>query len=342
MNITKKFGWATGIAAILTIGAVALPPGAPAHAADTCGRWWPDGGKTIQSYNPGTATYTATTYFTFSQANINAFHCEGQKYMEVDQLVQYAPPQGGNKTGSTNLPGYTYIDTDFQDTTRTLTYGTDAAQSLVANYQYYVTVNLKNVGYDIMYTQIGLTFQRSHKVGPSTNPKESAFWAVCKAHGGSDPVWCVAPSPNGSQPMQSELGPPMYVELHAGYTSTNSMTWGSYRQRQFTPTATMVPGDKIFSPNNLNYLFMQSDGNLVEYIPGGRVVWASNTAGNPGAVFIAQGDGNYVIVAPGNRPIWATGTKSGGTTLKIQDDRNLVVYAPVNKAIWSNNVAGQP
>ena len=70
MNITKKFGWATGIAAILTIGAVALPPGAPAHAADTCGRWWPDRGKTIQSYNPGTATYTATTYFTFSQANI--------------------------------------------------------------------------------------------------------------------------------------------------------------------------------------------------------------------------------------------------------------------------------
>ena len=59
-------------------------------------------------------------------------------------------------------------------------------------------------------------------------------------------------------------------------------------------------------------------------------------------MFIAQGDGNYVIVAPGNRPIWATGTKSGGTTLKIQDDRNLVVYAPVNKAIWSNNVAGQP
>ena len=180
MNIKKKFGWATGIAAILTIGAVALPPGAPARAADTCGRWWPDGGKTIQSYNPGTATYTATTYFTFSQANINAFHCEGQKYMEVDQLVQYAPPQGGNKTGSTNLPGYTYIDTDFQDTTRTLTYGTDAAQSLVANYQYYVTVNLKNVGYDIRYTQIGLTFQRSHKVGPSTNPRNHCTGLIAR------------------------------------------------------------------------------------------------------------------------------------------------------------------
>ena len=78
---------------------------------------------------------------------------------------------------------------------------------------------------------------------------------------------------------------------------------------------------------------MQSDGNLVEYIPGGRVVWASNTAGNLGAVFIAQGDGNYAIRRSGNRPIWATGTKSGGTTLKIQDDRNLVVYAPVNKAM---------
>ena len=330
---------ALAAAALTTASLVVLATTNSAVAAGSCGRWWPDGGKTIQSYNPGTATYTATTYFTFSPANITAFRCEGQKYMEIDQLVQSAPPTGGNKTGSTNLPGYTYIDTDFQDTTRTLTYGTDAAQSLVANYQYYITVNLKNVGYDVLHTQIGLTFQRSHKVGPSTDPQESAFYAVCKAHGGSDPVWCVASSE--SRPMQSELGPPMFVEVHAGYTSTNSMTWGGYRQRQFTPTATMVPGDKIFSPNNLNYLFMQSDGNLVEYIPG-RAAWASNTAGNPGAVLVAQGDGNYVIVAPGNRPIWATGTKSGGTTLKIQDDRNLVVYAPGNKAIWSNNIAGQP
>src|SRR3954471_16059454 len=98
---------------------------------------------------------------------------------------------------------------------------------------------------------------------------------------------------------------------------------------------------KIYSPNRLNILLMQPDGNLVEYIPG-RAVWASNTAGQQGSVFTAQGDGNYVVIGPGNRPLWATGTKSGGTTLILQNDRNLVVYAPGNHAIWANNVAGQP
>lgn len=60
---------------------------------------------------------------------------------------------------------------------------------------------------------------------------------------------------------------------------------------------------------------MQGDGNLVEYAPGNRAVWAGGT-GRAGSVVRLQDDGNLVIIAPGNVPVWSTGT-----------DGNLVVYA---------------
>ena len=118
--------------------------------------------------------------------------------------------------------------------------------------------------------------------------------------------------------MKDELGPASYVDMYIPYATTMSTTWGRYRTSQLTPVNQMVPGDKIFSPNGLNYLLMRSDGNRVEYIPGNgapRPAWASNTAGNGNelSVFIAQGDGNYVLVAPRNRARWATGTRAGGT-----------------------------
>ena len=40
---------------------------------------------------------------------------------------------------------------------------------------------------------------------------------------------------------------------------------------------------------------MQGDGNLVEYGPGGQVMWNAGTNGNPGAYAIMQGDGNLVV-----------------------------------------------
>ncbi|MEA2843373.1 MAG: serine protease, partial [Actinomycetota bacterium] len=71
-----------------------------------------------------------------------------------------------------------------------------------------------------------------------------------------------------------------------------------------TPTATNEAGKK---GNSLNpsivasggydgcYAVMQTDGNLVIYAPnypgGGIALWASNTAGNPGAMLLLQQDG---------------------------------------------------
>ena len=130
--------------------------------------------------------------------------------MEVDQLVQYAPPQG-SKTGSTNLPGYTYIDTDFSGHNQNadLWHRRSSEPSCDLNYQYYVTVNLKNVGYDIRYTQIGLTFQRSHKVGPSTILRNHCTGLGARRMAAATRSRAWHPLPIGSQPMQSELGPPM-------------------------------------------------------------------------------------------------------------------------------------
>ncbi|MGW5657584.1 hypothetical protein [Streptomyces humi] len=114
-----------------------------------------------------------------------------------------------------------------------------------------------------------------------------------------------------------------------------------YRGR-LLPGGRLNPGDRLVSPNGLNVLVMQQDGNLVETIPRGRVVWQSGTH-DPYSVLFMQNDGNLVVVAPGNRPVWASGTaRRPGSDLELQDDRNLVVYAPGHVAVWANNIAGRP
>ena len=326
---------------LATVAALAgLAAISPQAEAATCGgRYAPSSGKFIESYQSLTKSFTASIYFTFNQSEIDTLRCyaanSNSKGYEVDMLALGGiPATGGNKTYSTNFPS-PYLDVDYLDTSRTLTVGSTAAANFVAGVQYYASVTLRNFATNDVRTQMALTFQRMHRLGT----REQPYWGVCQAHGGSDPAWCQQTS--ASHPMQSEILPASYVELNQVHTSTMSTSWGSYASDRLTPTATMVPGDKIYSPNRLNYLLMQSDGNLVEYIPG-RAVWASNTAGEWGSVFTAQGDGNYVVIGSGNRPLWATGTKRGGTTLVLQNDRNLVVYAPGNRAIWANNVAGQP
>ncbi len=52
---------------------------------------------------------------------------------------------------------------------------------------------------------------------------------------------------------------------------------------------------------------MQGDGNFVLYDQNNDPVWASGTAGNPGADLAVQEDGNLVVYLNGN-PLWATNT----------------------------------
>ena len=95
--------------------------------------------------------------------------------------------------------------------------------------------------------------------------------------------------------------------------------------------------ERLVTSNGI-VLLMQGDGNLVEYAPGNRAVWASGT-NRAGSVPRMQGDGNAVIIAPGNQPVWSTGTdNSPGATLELQTDGNLVVYAASHVARWANGV----
>ena len=52
---------------------------------------------------------------------------------------------------------------------------------------------------------------------------------------------------------------------------------------------------------------MQDDGNFVLYDQNNEPVWATNTAGNPGAHLAIQDDGN-IVVYQGSSPLFATNT----------------------------------
>ena len=94
-------------------------------------------------------------------------------------------------------------------------------------------------------------------------------------------------------------------------------------------------GQQLISPNGQFVLVMQGDGNLVEYAPGNRAVWASGT-NRPNSIALMQSDGNLVVIAPGNVPVWNAGTNGNpGADVELQSDGNLVVYAQGHIAKWS-------
>ena len=53
---------------------------------------------------------------------------------------------------------------------------------------------------------------------------------------------------------------------------------------------------------------MQTDGNLVIYLPSREVIWSSDTYGHPNSSLVVQDDGNVVIYDPNHTALWATDT----------------------------------
>lgn len=94
-------------------------------------------------------------------------------------------------------------------------------------------------------------------------------------------------------------------------------------------------------PSGLRFfrLAQQTDGNVVERNGQGRALWASGTAGHPGAHTIMQFDGNLVIRDAAGRAIWNTGTAGHPrATLTLQTDSNLVIRDASGRAIWSSGI----
>ena len=100
-------------------------------------------------------------------------------------------------------------------------------------------------------------------------------------------------------------------------------------------------GQALVSPNGQYGVYMQPDGNLVEYeIADHYALWASNTPGS-GATYLAlQPDFNAVLYTPAGRPAWATNTVgSGGVVLAVQDDGNVVLYRANGTPAWATNTS---
>jgi len=102
------------------------------------------------------------------------------------------------------------------------------------------------------------------------------------------------------------------------------------------PGQTLAAGAELLSPDGHYQLFMQTDGNLVDY-SWPRALWASNTAGKSGADLEMQTDGNLVIYAPGHIAVWASNTAGHpGAYLVIQNDANMVVVSPSGQPLWAS------
>ena len=91
---------------------------------------------------------------------------------------------------------------------------------------------------------------------------------------------------------------------------------------------------------------MQTDGNMVVYStgPGSHALWASDTAGNPGAYLDMQIDGNLVIYKPNRAVLWASNTAGCKPSFfATQEDGNIVIYQKIGganlKVCWSPNTA---
>ena len=112
---------------------------------------------------------------------------------------------------------------------------------------------------------------------------------------------------------------------------------GSGRSATFTvtpvttlePGETMPPGTALSSRDGHFTLAMRRDGNLTYSVTGtGQTLWATGTAGHPGAYLSMLSNGNLVLYdRSGAKTLWSTGTAGHGPAdLVAQANGNLVLY----------------
>src|SRR5262249_50855120 len=110
-----------------------------------------------------------------------------------------------------------------------------------------------------------------------------------------------------------------------------------------SPTWVLTANQSISSPDGQYQLVMQGDGNLVEYGPGGQVIWDAATNGNSGAYATMQGDGNLVVYSAAGTPLWNSGTWGhAGAYFQLQDNGNAVIDQAHTTALPSRNSTAAP
>lgn len=96
----------------------------------------------------------------------------------------------------------------------------------------------------------------------------------------------------------------------------------------------------LTSPSGTCTLVHQNDGNLVLYNNEGRgAVWSTGTQGHGPARCVLQADGDFVIYDGQARVVWSTDTAGNpGSVLAVRDD-GLELRAPDGSVLWSVRTA---
>ncbi|WP_436763552.1 bulb-type lectin domain-containing protein [Streptosporangium sp. V21-05] len=111
-------------------------------------------------------------------------------------------------------------------------------------------------------------------------------------------------------------------------------SWKSTSWRLATDES-LKAGDYLRSLNRKYLLHMQADGNLVLLNEAKRVLWDTETGGNPSAFAYLQKDGNLVVRSTSGKALWSSGKSAPGGTLYLQDDGNLVIRTVDGEAAWT-------
>jgi hypothetical protein len=196
----------------------------------------------------------------------------------------------------------------------------------------------------------------------ASNPNYGAAITLWEFHGGANQQWIISLAGNGLYKIHSALPPNRVLDVSGGAISTNGTKihlWDFlngvnqlWKIEKVAPPPSPVsvgkiiagqhlkPNDILKSPNGVNQLIYQGDGNLVIY-RSGNPVWHSHTNGQSAGYCIMQGDGNLVIYNASNQAVWATMTVGvcKADFLAMQDDGNLVLYTAAGKPVW-NTVTG--
>lgn len=108
------------------------------------------------------------------------------------------------------------------------------------------------------------------------------------------------------------------------------------------PGSSIKPGQNLISPDGLNTLTLQKDGNLVLYSEF-SASWSTKTAGRSASQLIMQGDGNLVLYDSNGKPMWNAQTNGNpGARFVMQTDGNLVIYSTGGAALWSLGTIERP
>ncbi len=181
--------------------------------------------------------------------------------------------------------------------------------------------------------------------------------AVWSAQTGGNPGASAALQSDGNLVVLSVQGVPLSVSATKGQRAQlvvqgdgqavlyagGSALWTSRGDvQQLSAGQTLRGGQSRASANGRFVLAMQKDGNLVlREAASGKVLWASQTGGNPGAVAALQVDGNLVVRVPSGAPLFASASQGDPRSrLLVQDDGNLVLYSGDGAPLWAP--AGAP